>query len=245
MDGSHTAKTYGLRAQIDLRQRILNGELPGGTRLYEVALAEEMNISRTPVREALSRLAEEGLLERTRAGGFVVRSFKKADVLDIIALRGLLEGAAARLAAEKGVCATKLAKARQLLCALDSCFGPAPGDVALERYSELNDAFHLLLSQFAESPVLEGEIARVVRLPFAAPSAFLPHRARLDALAATLVPAHAQHHALLNAIAARQGSRAEALAREHCEAARANVELIFDSPLIPQTSLPALGLVTQ
>lgn len=210
-----------------------------------MALAEEMNISRTPVREALSRLAEEGLLERTRASGFVVRSFKKTDVLDIIALRGLLEGAAARLAAERGVCSARLAKGRQLLCALDACFGPEPGNVRLERYSELNDAFHVLLSQLAESPVLEAEIARVVRLPFAAPSAFLPHRAELDTLAATLAPAHAQHHALLNAIAARQGTRAEALAREHCEAARANVELVFDNLLTPQTSLPALGLVTR
>ena len=245
MDAPQIARTYGLRAQIELRQRILNYELPGGTRLYEVALAEEMNISRTPVREALSRLAEEGLLERTRSGGFVVRSFKKADVLDIIALRGLLEGAAARLAAERGVCAADLAKARQLLCALDTCFGPAPGDVALEQYSELNDAFHLLLSQFAKSAVLEREIARVARLPFAAPSAFLPHRARLDALAETLVLAHAQHHSLLNAVAARQGSRAEALAREHCEAARENVELVFDNQLSTQTSLPPLGLVAR
>ena len=56
--------THAKRAAYDLRQRILKGEMPGGTRLYEVALADEMAISRTPVREAMSRLAEEGLLGR-------------------------------------------------------------------------------------------------------------------------------------------------------------------------------------
>ena len=55
-------------------------------------LAKEFSISRTPIREALSRLAEEGLLERARGGGFVVRSFAIADVLDMIELRGVLEG---------------------------------------------------------------------------------------------------------------------------------------------------------
>lgn len=96
MDGAGTnregARTHALRAQIALRQRILNGDYPGGTRLYEVSLAEELAVSRTPVREALSRLAEEGLLVRTRSGGFVVRSFAVADVLDMIELRGVLEG---------------------------------------------------------------------------------------------------------------------------------------------------------
>ena len=72
-------------------------------------LAKEFSISRTPIREALSRLAEEGLLERARGGGFVVRSFAIADVLDMIELRGVLEGTAARLAAERGVSAAKLA----------------------------------------------------------------------------------------------------------------------------------------
>jgi GntR family transcriptional regulator, vanillate catabolism transcriptional regulator len=239
---SETARTHGLRAQIELRKRILAGELPGGTRLYEVVLADELNVSRTPVREALSRLAEEGLLERARGGGFVVRSFAVADVLDMIELRGVLEGTAARLAAERGVSAARLAGIRDILARLDGCFGGTPGEVDLDGYAVLNAAFHEALSRLAGSAVLETEIARVVRLPFASPSAFLPHRARIEALHATLAPAHAQHHAIVEAIAARQGARAEALAREHTRAARANVEQLFASEG-GEAGVPGLGLV--
>ncbi len=71
-------------------------------RLFEVSLAETLEISRTPVREALSRLAEEGLLDRLPNGGFVVRRFGYEDVIDSIELRGVMEGTAARLAAERG-----------------------------------------------------------------------------------------------------------------------------------------------
>ena len=84
--------THSKRALFRLRQRIVEGEIPGGTRLYEVALAEKLQISRTPVREAMSRLAEEGLLDRANGGGFLVRSFSYADVVDAIELRGVLEG---------------------------------------------------------------------------------------------------------------------------------------------------------
>ena len=244
MDGADSAKTHGLRAQIDLRQRILNGDLPGGTRLYEVMLAEELNISRTPVREALSRLAEEGLLERARGGGFLVRSFAYADVLDMIELRGVLEGTAARLAAERGVCRERLAAIRKLLGELDGCFGRDPEDVDLDNYSRLNTAFHDALARLSGSAVLEREIARVVRLPFASPSAFLPQRTQLATFSRTLTPAQAQHHAIIDAIAAREGARAEALCREHTRAARANVEQIFSTDDENPSALPAMGLIT-
>jgi GntR family transcriptional regulator, vanillate catabolism transcriptional regulator len=238
-----SARTHGLRAQIELRKRILNGELPGGTRLYEVMLADDLNISRTPVREALSRLVEEGLLERARGGGFVVRSFAIADVLDMIELRGVLEGTAARFAAERGVGAARLAAIRDILRRLDGCFGADPADVDLDRYAVLNAEFHEALSKLAGSAVMEREIARVVRLPFASPSAFLPHRARIEALRLTLAPAQAQHRAIVEAIAAREGSRAEALVREHTRAARANVEQLFATGSGGDATMPGLGLV--
>src|SRR5690554_4658921 len=97
-----SSRTHAMRAVIELREKIVSGEIPGGTRLFEVSMAESLNISRTPVREAMSRLAEEGLLDRARGGGFTVRTFGFADVVDAIELRGVLEGTAARLAAERG-----------------------------------------------------------------------------------------------------------------------------------------------
>jgi len=242
-DANASGKTHGLRAQIELRKQILNGELPGGTRLFEVAIADALNVSRTPVREALSRLAEEGLLERARGGGFVVRSFAVGDVLDMIELRGVLEGTAARLAAERGVAPARMLEIRDILFRLDGCFAEGSENIELDRYATLNAAFHETLSRLAGSVVLEQEIARVIRLPFASPSAFLPHRARIEALRQTLPPAQAQHHAIVEAIAAREGARAEALAREHTRAARANVEQLFSGDEGSDQDMPGLGLV--
>lgn len=118
-----------------------------------------------------------------------------------------------------------------------------PEQTDLERYSQLNDSFHQALARLAGSKVLEEEIARVVRLPFAAPSAFLPYKTQIEALMSTLAPAHVQHHAMIEAIAARQGARAEALAREHTGAARANVQQIFAARPAQGPQLAALGLV--
>ena len=64
-----SSRTHTERALITVRQRILNGVYAGGERLYEVALANDLEISRTPVRSALSKLAEEGLLDRQPSGG--------------------------------------------------------------------------------------------------------------------------------------------------------------------------------
>jgi GntR family transcriptional regulator, vanillate catabolism transcriptional regulator len=214
------AKTsHSQRALITLRQRILAGALPGGTRLAEVALAEELGISRTPIRAALSRLAEEALLER-KGAGFIVRRFDLADVVDAIELRGVLEGTAARLAAERGALASDLAEAHEILSEIDKALR---GALDLDAYSTLNSRFHALLSAMAQSPVLQTEIARISGLPFAAPSAFIEDT-RARQLAATLTLAQSQHRALIEAITAREGARAEALAREHARAARRNAE---------------------
>lgn len=239
------ANTHTKRALEELRQRILSGAFPGGTRLFEVALAEDLQVSRTPVREAMSRLTEEGLLERARNGGFLVRSFDFADVLDAIELRGVLEGTAARLAAERGVTEARLKEIRDIVKRLDTCFGSGPDDVDFDTYSELNGQYHLALAALPGSATLEREIGRATRLPFASPSAFLPDRRQLSAFRRSLGLAQDQHHQILNAIIRREGARAEALAREHACAARRNVEYIFANDSSVAQAVPALALVGQ
>lgn len=214
------AKTsHSQRALITLRQRILSGALPGGTRLAEVTLAEDLGISRTPIRAALSRLAEEALLER-KGAGFVVRRFDLADVVDAIELRGVLEGTAARLAAERGALPADLTEASEILTEIDAALADP---LNLDAYSTLNSRFHALLARMARSPVLLTEIARISGLPFAGPSAFLEDT-RARKLSTTLTLAQSQHRAIIEAITAREGARAEALAREHARAARRNAE---------------------
>src|SRR5690606_27946853 len=168
--------THGRRAVIELREKIINGELAGGTRLFEVSLAETLQISRTPVREALSRLAEEGLLDRLPNGGFVVRRFGYADVVDSIELRGVMEGTAARLAAERGAAPEALEHIQDIVTQLDSCFGPNEDDVDFDTYSDLNARLHVELAPLCGSEIIQREVERATSLPFASPSAFLPNR---------------------------------------------------------------------
>jgi len=220
-------KTHATRTVIELRKKILAGDLPGGTRLFEVPLAEELEISRTPLRDAMSRLAEEGLLERAKSGGFVVRQFTFSDVIDAIELRGVMEGTAARLAAERGVKPEAMTRIQGVLKDLDECFGKAPGEVDFEAYSELNARFHSELAGLAGSKIITHEVERAARLPFASPSAFTPDRADIEAFRRSLNIAHVQHRAIVEAIAAREGTRAEALAREHARIARRNMEYVL------------------
>jgi len=235
--------THATRAQIELRRRIISGELPGGTRLFEVQTAELLNISRTPVRDAMSRLVEEGLLERARGGGFLVRSFGLAEVIDAIELRGVLEGTAARLAAERGVAIAALARIRAIVDELDGCFKHQTGEVDLGRYGELNATFHKELVALAGSTIIRREVERVTMLPFASPSAFLPDNAEIEAFSRSLEAAQDQHRQIVAAIAGREGARAEALAREHARLARRNLDHILGENRTLMKNLPFMALV--
>ncbi|HBZ45602.1 MAG TPA: GntR family transcriptional regulator [Maritimibacter sp.] len=233
--------TNAKRATYELRQRIIKGALPGGTRLFEVALAEELDVSRTPVREAMSRLAEEGLLERAPSGGFVVRSFSHSDVVDAIELRGVLEGTALRLTAEAGVSDKDIAQTKELVDRIDGCFAD-PTAPNLDLYSESNADFHDKLSTICPSSIVRSELERVKSLPFASPSAFVFRQRDREGMIQSLVLAQAQHRAMIEAIAGREGTRAEALAREHARIARKNLEA---KALDANVAHPAMALVVE
>lgn len=222
------AATHGRRAVIELREKILSGELQGGMRLFEVPLAELLDISRTPVREALSRLAEEGLLERLPSGGFVVRRFGFADVIDAIEMRGVMEGMVARLAAERGAKAEDLQKISETVASIDLCFGERLDEVDFDGYSELNESFHHQLAALSGSELIRREVERASSLPFASPSTFLPDRGDIAAFRLSLRGAQDQHKAIVAAIAGREGTRAEAIAREHARTARRNLEYMMN-----------------
>ena len=216
---THTSRTE--RALVTLRQRVLSGSLPGGTRLYEVALAEELDISRTPVRNALSKLAEEGLLDRGEKVGFIVRGFDVEEVIDTIEIRGALEGMAARLAAERGAEPRQLVGAREIVRKIDEI--PISQNFEIHRYSALNSEFHDLLASMAKSAAVARELARIKSLPFAGPSAFLDDGGLTSQQQNYLPIAQDQHRMLIDAIEHREGARAEAIAREHARLACRNV----------------------
>ena len=109
-----------VRAELRLREMILAADLAPGERIVELALVDKLGVSRTPIRAALLRLSQEGLLEPLSSGGYAVRTFTDQDVSDAIALRGMLEGLAARLAAERGCLDKQLAQAHALLVPIDA-----------------------------------------------------------------------------------------------------------------------------
>ena len=232
MDGNERNARFA-RALIELRSMILRGEFGPGERLGEAALAERLGLSRTPLRQAMDRIAEEGLIERVATGGCRVARFTMADILDAIELRGVIEGTAARLAAERGADPGLSKRLGAVLTALDEAVRPTEFDFAA--YVRLNAEFHDILARLAGSAMIEREVRRANHLPAASPNAFLQGQELIPDFQDSLRRAQGQHRALAEAIAAREGARAEALAREHARLARRNLEYVMDrAPTSPR-----------
>lgn len=229
-DGS----SQSARAQVQLRELIVGGALKPGTRIAELAMVERLGMSRTPIRMALVRLQEEGLLDALPSGGFAVRDFSEADIHDAIELRGCLEGLAARLAAQRGASPTVMADARDCVERIDEVLAaPTLSDASFATYVEQNARFHALLAEMSGSRIVARQIERAVTLPFASANAFVMAQAVGARARDRLVVAHDQHHAVLEAIGRGEAGRAEALMQEHARHARHNL----DEALRNQTTL--------
>lgn len=218
-----------VRALLQLRELILAGELSGGSRIAELALVERLGVSRTPIRAALMRLEQEGLLEPLPGGGYGVKTFSERDVADAIELRGTLEGLLARLAAERGAPGVVLAEARACLDRIDGVLATAALDEeGFSAYVNLNEAFHTLLYEMADSPTVSRQLERVVSLPFASHSGFVVVQAHSAKARDMLVVAQDQHRQVLDAIERREGTRAEAIMREHSRLAQRNLREVLE-----------------
>lgn len=240
-DDSGTSQT--VRAQLRLRELIVNGELKAGARIAELSLVDRLGASRTPIRMALVRLQEEGLLEALPNGGFAVKDFSEADIHDAIEVRGTLEGLAARLAAERGVTSILLAEARDCIARIDGLLAqPELSEDSFNGYVEQNGRFHDLLSEMAGSDLVARQLERAKTLPFASPNGFVLARSTGPDARDTLVVAQAQHKAVLDAIVQREGARAEALMREHARIARQNLREALQSHQSLQR-LPGASLI--
>jgi GntR family transcriptional regulator of vanillate catabolism len=242
MKGNSDRARQSQRALMGVRDLIVSGEIGAGSRLSEVTLSERVGISRTPLRAALAQLAQEGLVETIPSGGYAVRSFSREDVIDAIELRGVLEGTALRLAAERGVAPEAMSALNKLLEGLDEALRGNVEDMDFDRYVDLNAQFHTMLWGLA-SRTIRREIERVTSMPFASPSAFLDKQSDVSAFRRSLYGAQAQHRAMVNAIEQREGARAEALAREHARLARQNLEHVLDRDRSLIRRVPALSLV--
>jgi GntR family transcriptional regulator of vanillate catabolism len=217
---SHTGRTV-----LRLRELLLRGEFRPGERISELPLVARLGVSRTPIRLALERLSHEGLLEPSPSGGFFVRQFNLADIWDAIEMRGVLEGTAARLAAERLEGKHEMGALRICQDRMDSIAHDTVDSFA--RYMDLNEAFHAALTDLAKSDMLRRSLAYLSALPFAGPSAMVYARSKLPRAFEIFHVGQQQHHDIMDAIEQRQGTRAEFVAREHARLSRRNLETVL------------------
>ncbi len=200
--------TLSREAYRALRTAILDRRFPPGAKLVVRVLAEDLGLSPTPIKEALAALEREGLVVAVPHRGYHVPRIALQDVEELYALREVVEGLAARLAAQQ---ATERVHAQlnRLLARQRTCAGT--GDV--ERYGDLDLAFHRCLREAAGS----GRLARVaeafdgqIRMLIST-SAKLPGR----------LPASLREHvAIARAVRAEDAAAAEAAMRHHVRQAR-------------------------
>ena len=212
------------RATQGLREMLLRGVFRPGQRIAEIPLSAKLGVSRTPLRLAFERLVHEGLIKALPHSGFAANEFSIDDIWEAIETRGILEGAAARLAAERLKDPAELEPLRRICRATEEALRTNI-EVYSDHYLDLNEAFHSGILDLAKNQVLRRAAAQIYRLPFASPSALILLYKNVPA-SRELIPIAQEHHrALVNAIELREGARAEGLAREHARVMRRNLEL--------------------
>lgn len=188
-----------------LRQAIITGELEPGERLVERTLAEQLGVSRTPVREAIRMLELEGLITFLPKLGAVVAQVSDSEVLEIYQIRSVLEGLAARLAA-KNITPDDAKKLMTTLANIDQ----AAEQQDLTKLEQEHQQFNDIIYQAADSPRLYSMITTLVDHVrcYAKVGYSQPGR---------IMAANQEHRLLAEAITSNDSSLAENIAREHID----------------------------
>lgn len=181
---------------------LLGGEMPAGTPLQERRLAEILNISRTPVREALRQLEAEGLVMRQMGRLMTVRQVSVQDYIEVLNVRKLLEVEAAGLAAGK----VSKATAEELRKAVWDLMEEESPSAA--RHWQVDDLLHYTIAEAANNKALTNLIRDLRRRTHVFNTRRIPGRRRPGAL---------EHLALIDAIAIGDADKARAVMGEHIE----------------------------
>jgi DNA-binding GntR family transcriptional regulator len=213
MSAASTVPTGSIQGRViaEMRRRIISGAVTSGSALSELALAEEFGVSRTPVREALKQLQTEGLVEvRPRVGTFVAAPSRR-DVTELFQMKELLEGAAARLLAQRG----RVAEVELLEENLEQADRAVARDDRAQ-YAELVETFHDLIIVGADNVKLEMHYRTLMnQLAYSrlvTTSLDQPGRP---------IQSEREHRMVLELIRSKDGDSAERVMREHVRASRA------------------------
>ena len=200
----------GQRVLAELRKMIASGELAAGERIVEIPTAERLQVSRMPVRMALRVLEQEGLLVKAGNRGYTVREVTEDDIAGAVEVRGVLEGLAARQAAERGISEQTRAQLQQCLDEGDRILGK--GVLLAEDhlpYQQVNITLHNGILEAAGNPWVKRFATQAQAIPYASDRIILWEDHGI------ILRSHDDHHRIVNAIIARDGARAEDLMREH------------------------------
>jgi len=189
-----------------LRQAILTRRLPSGAALRQEKLAEELGVSRLPVREALRRLHVEGLVELQPRRGYFVASFNREEIEELFDIRGTLEAKAAYYATQRRD-ELDVAEVARLLALLDETAAQTPTNVVL--FFQQNQAFHMRLLESSG----RKQLCRMVQIASNSLEPYVRMSASLDSLEST----QRDHHAIFNAFRNGNAENVADLSRQHCE----------------------------
>lgn len=196
------------RAASVLREGILNGRLAAGTRLRQMELARRLAISRTPLREALMKLEQEGLIERLPGAGLRVKLLELDEAAELYDIREVLDGLAARLAAQR-ISESEIRALERQIRRMNEC--RASQDA--HQWFVAHVAFHDDIFRASGNRRLQGLVS-VVRLSI---QRFHPV---LLSTPNRLNDAFGEHRGIFDAIRTHDPEAAERLARAHIANAR-------------------------
>ena len=224
------------RVYQELRRRIVSWETPPGSALREVGLAEELRVSRTPVREALQRLKSDGLVVARGRRGLEVPRWDARHLEDSYRLRADLEAWSAKRAAQR-LSLRDLEGLRELADEMTRIHNGDCGVAELETIADLNADFHETIRVCAGSERLHQMTSAVVHLP-------LLHRVFHVFTPAEVTMTLAEHHTILRAFEARDPDWAESISRAHILAALHALKRSMQDDEGGQPARSALGVVS-
>ncbi len=199
-----------------LRHEILRGQLNHGERLIETEIAKKLKISRTPVREAFRKLENEGLVEYSAGRGVAVSKFSKEDIDDLYAIRGALEGLAARLAAER-ISKEQVKDLKGLLKEMAACYKKKD----FRRAVQLHTVFNELIYRAARNRRLYDLSCRFHEYTEKSQLRSLAVPGRVEAI-------QEEHEAIVQALERGDAKKSEEAVRFHIDQARAAYMKSFD-----------------
>jgi DNA-binding GntR family transcriptional regulator len=211
--------TLWQRVHERLRDQILSGELEPGTELAEVALSEQLGVSRGPVREALGRLASEGLVIVRPRRGAVVRSLSTEEFLELYQVREALEGMAVRLAVPR-----LDEEDFEDLYRLNETMARHAERDEVAQFFEANVAFHGRLLQASGNVKLQELYSQLV-------GQLGRYRLRSLMLRGNLQRSVAEHAAILRAAKRGDAARAADLMSEHIRVPQRSLKALRDDDL--------------